>query len=397
MGGLAAAYHDSYNVNIINPASLPYLRTTSFETGLNAKYSNLTEGEDSFTNWGGSLSYFSLAFPLSNPINDLLDRVERKYELGMSFSLQPFSTVGYNIFTEEEEINGVPGVQRNYVGDGGTYSAQWGNGIKFKDFSAGINLGYLFGKTSTYRTAVFDDFYNAYDNYESINTNLSGFIWNLGVQYDLVLNQAEIDEDNSKNIKKITFGAYGNPGTSFKTSSEEEYLLIRTGDEVAIDIDTISEGSFEGTRRLPAKFGIGFMYNVGKKWGAGVNYETQLWSEYENIGNPIGLNNSFRISAGGFFRPDDKSITNYLKRIYYQFGVFYAKDPAVALNKDVDQYGATIGLGLPFYDQRDFALANVGATFGVRGLNTVIEERYIHLNFGFTFTSEKWFLKRKYK
>ena len=380
---------------------MPYLKSTSFETGVNAKYNNLIEGEDNYTNWSGQLSYFSLAFPLANPINDLLDRVERKYDLGMAFSVQPFSTVGYNIFSVEDS-DGIE-VQREYLGNGGTYAAQWGTGIKIKDFSAGINLGYLFGKVSTFRTVKFNELANSFDNYESINSYLNGFIWNLGVQYDYVLNQSELDEDKTASKKTITIGAYGNPGTNFKTSNDQEYLLIRTSTNAVTQIDTLSYLSDQaGTGKLPAKFGAGFMINntlnSGEdKWGFGVNYESQLWSNYENSFNPSTLNNSSRISAGGFFRPDPKSLTNYLKRLYYQAGIFYKKDPAIIQGQDLTDLGMTFGIGMPFISQRKLSNANLGATLGIRGQDTAIEERYLQLNFGFTFNSNEWFLKRKYK
>ena len=378
---------------------MPYLKATSFETGLTAKYNNLIEGTENYTSWSGSLSYFSLAFPLSNPINDLLDRVERKYELGMSLSLQPFSSVGYDVFSTEE-TNGVPGVQRNYIGTGGTYAAQWGTGIKFKDFSAGINLGYLFGNVATYRTVLFTEFTSSYGNYERISSQMNGFIWNLGVQYDLVLNQAELDGNSSTKIKKkvLTIGAYGNPGTSFTSTSSEEFLLVKPISSTTAVVDTIKSSSdIEGSGKLPAKFGVGFMYNVGEKWGAGINFESQLWASYENDSNPVELNNSYRLSGGGFYRPNPQSLTNYFNRIYYQLGLFYATDPITVGEDRINQYGATFGLGLPFINQRKVSNANIGATLGARGINTAIEERYLQLNFGFTFNSNEWFLKRKYK
>lgn len=402
MGGLSATFHDKFNVNVVNPASLPYLKATSFETGLTARNSTLTEVDDSFTSWGGSLSYFSLAFPLSNPINDLLDRVDRKYDLGMAFSVQPYTVVGYDIFTIED-TNGVEGVQRNYIGNGGSYSAQWGTGIKIKDFSAGINLGFLFGRTSTFRTVTFTEFQNAYANFERLDANLTGFIWNLGFQYDYVLNQKALDLDDSKSSNTLTIGAYGNPGTNFSTTTDEEFLLVRSGQDIQAEVDTITFiENVEGRGKLPAKFGVGLMLNnrlsTGEdKWGFGVNYESQLWSQYENDATEVDLINTSRVSAGGFFRPDPKSLTNYLKRIYYQAGVFYATDPAIIQNQTITQYGATFGIGMPFISQRKVSNANIGATLGTRGINTAIEERYIQLNFGFTFNSNEWFLKRKYK
>jgi len=397
MGGLSAAYHDKYNTNIVNPASLPYLKATSFETGLNAKYNELIEGEESYTNWSGALSYLSLAFPLANPINDLLDRVDRGYDLGMAISVQPYSVVGYDIFTTDSDD-----VSRRFIGSGGTYSAQWGTGVKFKDFSAGINLGYLFGKISSYRTINFDES-NAFDNFERNNSHLSGFIWNVGVQYDYVLNKAKVEEDNTLPTRTITFGAYGNPSTGFKTSNDQEYLTVSASPNLQTSIDTISfETDIEGSGKIPAKFGAGFMLketlNTGEdKWGIGLNYESQLWSAYENDNNPATLNNGSRISLGGFYRPNPKSLSNYLNRIYYQAGFFYAQDPVTVQGDDVQQYGLTFGIGMPFISQRKISNANIGATLGTRGIDTAIEERYLQLNFGFTFNSNEWFLKRKYK
>jgi len=401
MGGLSAAFNDKYNTNIVNPASLPYLKATSFETGLNAKYNELTEGENSFTNWSGALSYFSLAFPLANPINDLLDRVDRNYDLGMSLSLQPHSTVGYDILTTDQTPQSGE-ISRRYIGNGGTYAAQWGTGIKFKDFSAGINLGYLFGKISTHRIVTFEEVHS-FDNLERINSHLNGFIWNLGVQYSYVLNKDEVKEDSSIPTKSISIGAYGNPGTGFKTNNDQEYLIVSTGNNLETQVDTISSATDnEGTGKLPAKFGIGLIYkqtlNTGEdKWSIGLNYESQAWSSYENSINPIDLNNGSRISIGGFYRPNPQSLTNYLNRIYYQAGFFYAQDPAIVNGEDISHYGLTFGIGMPFISQRKVSNANIGATLGTRGLNTTIEERYLQLNFGFTFNSNEWFLKRKYK
>jgi hypothetical protein len=36
-GGQTAAYHDPFHLNLENPASLSFLRTTAFETGMFAK------------------------------------------------------------------------------------------------------------------------------------------------------------------------------------------------------------------------------------------------------------------------------------------------------------------------------------------------------------------------
>jgi len=401
MGGLSAAYNDKYNTNIVNPASLPYLKATAFETGLNARSRELKEGEDTYSNWSGGLSYFSLAFPLANPINDLLDRVERKYDLGMAISVSPNTLVGYDIISNEDS-NGVEDLTRRFLGSGGTYSAQWGTGIKYNDFSAGINLGYVFGKISSTRVVNFGNV-NSFNNYERIVSHITGFTWNLGVQYNYVLNKAQLKEDDSASTKSVTIGAYGAPGTNLKTSNDQEFLLVRVGSNVQPLVDTLNfSDNLEGTSNLPTKFGVGFNFKetlkTGEdKWSAGFNYESQLWSNYENSINPTELNNGSRISFGGFYRPNPRSLSNYFKRIYYQVGFFYAQDPVIVKGENVTQNGLTFGLGMPFITKRKVSNANVGVTLGTRGINTAVEERYLQLNFGFTFNSNEWFLKRKYQ
>lgn len=404
MGSLSAAYHDPYNVNIVNPASLPHLLATSFEVGINAKYNRLSEGTKDFTSWNGNLTYFSLAFPLSNPINDLLDRVDRKYQLGMSISLQPNTTVGYEILTVGAS-NGITGIERNYIGNGGTYTGMWGTGLKVKDFSVGVNLGYMFGKIGTNKTVKFLNNEAAFDNYERIDQHITGFIYNLGMQYDIILNKEEVAEDVSKTKKVLTVGLYGNSPTNFNTSTDELFMILRDAVSSLPSDTLVDEREVAGTGKLPAKLGVGFMYQgVIKKnketkkdgvFAIGVNYEMQNWSGYENDQNPIALNNSFKLSAGGFFTPDPAAF-NYFQRIQYKFGIFYSQEPFSVQDEDVLSYGFTTGFGLPFVNSRKVSNANIGATLGTRGINTVIEERYLRLNFGFTFNSTEWFRKRKY-
>ncbi len=394
MGGLGAAFRDDSHINTVNPATYASLTTASFETGLYGEYSTLTEGENSFSSWNGNLNYFGLAFPLVNPINDLLDRKERKFDLGMAFSLQPYTTVGYDITSVELNDNN-QGITRNYVGSGGTYAFKWGNSIKSNNFSAGINLGYLFGSIGTDRSVRLDSINYSFDNLEFVNSHVSGFLWNAGVQYDLVLNKSELDENLGANKKKITFGLYGNSGTNFKTTNDVLFLAVR--DDFTLATDTIINVIDSlGTGRLPATLGFGAMYYDGTRLGFGFNYEFQGWSAYENNINPSTLTDAFTISAGGFFRPDPQSFTNYFKRIHYQLGAFYSKLPTSNIVDEVTSFGVSAGIGLPFTYQRRVSSANLGVTFGNKGIGTAIEENFIRLNFGFTFNSAEWFIKRKY-
>ena len=90
MAGMSAAYHDPYNMNILNPASFSYLDATSFEVGLNIKRSYLTSGENKANIWSGNMSYLSLGFPMRNPINREVNPVKSPFFWGMNLSILPY-------------------------------------------------------------------------------------------------------------------------------------------------------------------------------------------------------------------------------------------------------------------------------------------------------------------
>ena len=155
MADLSATYQDRYHVNLLNPASLSALQATAFEVGIRAKYGNLQSDSESIEVWSGNLAYLSLGFPLSNPINEVLDRKKSKLDWGMNFALLPYSFVGYDV-QSEEIVDDIGKIEYFFQGTGGTYKFMWGNGVKFGNLSAGVNLGYLFGKISRDQEGHFD-------------------------------------------------------------------------------------------------------------------------------------------------------------------------------------------------------------------------------------------------
>ena len=73
-GSQSAAFHDPFYLNIENPASFAFLRSTAFETGISTKYSQYKTATSSQDVWSGNLAYLALGFTLNSPINEVLDR-----------------------------------------------------------------------------------------------------------------------------------------------------------------------------------------------------------------------------------------------------------------------------------------------------------------------------------
>jgi len=343
MGSLGASNKGIYHINIVNPASLASLRTTSFDIGLSAKYSTISDLEgQTISQWGGNLDYISLAFSLSNPLNNILDREEKDYNVGMAFTLMPHSIVAYDI-SSVDSLSGIGQFRRNFNGNGGSYKFLWGNAVAYKNYSFGINVGYLFGNIAYERNIAFDEVPFPYQTEFTEDYSLKGFIWNAGFQYDWILNTKELSEKKNVSVKKITFGLRGNSNHGFSTSSDFVERVIQIGGfGNTIDADTLSfELDEKGSGTLPASFGIGATYSSGQKFAFGVNYSTTAWNNYFNETNPEELNNTYKISVGGFFRPNYRSYSNFLKRSQYRFGAFYNTDPRKIDGEDLKSYGVT--------------------------------------------------------
>ncbi|NNE27960.1 MAG: hypothetical protein HKN09_14035 [Saprospiraceae bacterium] len=398
MGGLGASFIDQFNINIVNPAALSYLSTATFDVGLHAEYSKLQDRENrSVGLWNGNIDYLSLAFPLQNQLNDILDRKERNINLGMAFTLMPYSTVGYDIssFFFDENFGQY---EVNYEGSGGTYQVAWSNGIRYKDLAFGLNLGYLFGKINNITTVNFTDVDAAYNTFLDRNTNMSGFLWRAGLMYTLTLNKAQQEDEQSPQYKRLTFGLHANSTTGLNTSSnvfEAGVLILPDGSTVLDTFQNVSGESIKGT--LPSQIGMGVSYTSGNKFSLGINYEATQWSKFSSAYVNNNLKNTYNLSFGGFYRPNYNSITNYFSRVYYRFGAYYRKVPVeISQGDDIDDIGLNIGFGMPFFYQRKISHANLGVNLGLRGRGTAIEERYVRFTFSFTFNDDEWFIKRKY-
>jgi|JI8StandDraft_2_1071088.scaffolds.fasta_scaffold34657_2 hypothetical protein len=399
MGGLGASFIDAYHINIVNPASLAYLNATAFDVGVFAKRSILDDGKNIGKVWSGNLDYLSLAFPLRNPINEIYDGVKKDYKLGMALTLMPHSTVDYNIAYQDSVAVGQP-FTRNYTGGGGSYKVMWGNAIKYKKVSIGVNLGYLFGSLRYENKLIFDDSEFAYSDFYANDYNVRGFLWNTGFMYSDVLNKKQILANKTTPSKRISIGAHFNSGTSFSTSSNINHLLIQQITSNLINFDTVNIASeVAGKGKLPAELGVGATYYYGEKFAIGLNYTAANWSEYFNDAareSKGTLSNTSKWSLGGFLRPDYKSFDNFFKRVYYRYGAYYNTDPRVIDGKSIDTYGLTFGLGMPFVFQRKISHVNLGVNAGIRGQNSPISEKFVKFTLGVTFNDDEWFLKRKY-
>ncbi len=398
MGGLSASYHDPYHLNILNPASYGWLRSTAFEVGMNSEYTLLSDGENDTNVWDGGLNYMAIGFPMRNPINETLDRREKKFGWGMGVALTPYSKVGYDI----ESISSIPDtITSSFQGNGGTYKINWGTGVRYKNLSVGLSLGYFFGRIDNQRLSFLEDTDNTSSYYYNDfidGISVSGVTWSGGIMYDWVFKSQNDKGALVANGKKITIGLHGNAAQEFNTTTSKLYRRLYSVTLGDLARDTITNIQDEkGIGKLPSELSFGFQYQDENKLRVGFNYTLANWSEYVNPSQSLALSNGSKASVGLEYTPDYASYNKYLKRVRYRIGAFYSNDPRSFQGEQLQHYAITLGMGMPVVlPRQQTSFVNIALEAGQFGLQEAINETYVKLTLGFTLNDNTWFFKRKF-
>lgn len=391
MGGWTAGYIDPNFINYLNPASLGYLSVTSLEVGM---YGRLNTLQDRFTRvnqWGGNLSHLALGIPIKNPVNDAINKVDRKFFWGTAITLTPFTRTSYNIRTVDF-VEGAGRIRRNYSGQGGTYKLYWGNGIRYKDFSAGLNIGFLTGSIDRDRIISMEDVANSFSEFFEDRQTYRSFIWNTGVQQRVWLKRP--DKNAAKRVSRyLVLGAYGNSPTRLSSTVDRVYT---TANEILRIVDTlVDERNVRFRTSLPGAFTLGLSYVEENKLRAGIDFNSAFWSGFENATDSRELRDAWSINAGFEFIPDANSIGRYTNKIRYRAGVRIGQDPRV-FESQLNRFEINAGFGLPFVISREVSFMHIGLTYGSIYGDIPLREQYFRVNFGFTFVDNGWFIKRKF-
>ena len=426
MGGLSAAYSDQPidgesdprigkyypSINFLNPASysrflaikegttrkLKYGRMM-FDVGVNFSNRTLHEANNpqSFSSSNGYFSYMQIAVPI-------------KKNWGLILGLRPLSTISYKIDRNERLLDPVTGAmidsaKTQFRGDGGSYLFNTGTGVAIKNFSVGINAGFLFGKKdySTRRRFINDTVYYSASNHQT-KTNFGGLFFNAGMQY-----RVDLSKDK---LKYIQFGAFGNVQHKLDTKNdiirETYYLDPADGSELRLD-SVYEQLGVKGSLDYPANLGAGFIVEQlpdtkRSGWLVGVDFLSNNWDKYRFNGQTDALRSNWQIRVGGQLRPAMK--TSYKSFLSYRAGFFVGDDYVYLNNKKLPVWGISAGVTLPILNLKDnsaakrfrtqFSIVNLSAEYIKRGNDdNPINENQFRISAGFTL-SDLWFTKRKY-
>lgn len=402
-GGLFAAWVDPYRQNPVNPAALPYLQSTSLEVGIFSKYNNFQRNQDQQSGWSGNIDYIALAFPLRSRVNEMLEPSNSPWDIGMGFHLTPVSLVGYDVeFIQYGE--GIDSVSSIFEGFGGLTQLAWSTGVKYKDLSFGLQLGYVFGKIQNNFQFDLLTLQAPYYTQQRHTYNLNGFNWQGGVIYKYVLEKPTSGEGESSVAKTLNLGAYFSSSSGFSTTSNlilERVNINYNSGGPPFAVDTLRFLQGEKKRGLlPGRFGIGATLQRGVEYQFGANIEFRNWEVFsidDGSGFQTSFRNTWRYSVGGEYCPNAIAYRQYHKKIRYRIGLFYEQDPRIIGEKKFASYGGQLGFGFPvILPRQQVSFIDLAAELGRSGDITIQQDTYIRMRLGVTLSDNSWFYKRKY-
>ncbi|CAH0998667.1 hypothetical protein LEM8419_00012 [Neolewinella maritima] len=396
MGGLRSTYQDAFHLNLLNPASLASLQATSFEIGLYARNSELSDVNGSANSWQGNIRYIALGFPLRNPINLNLDRQLNSWNGGMAFSLAPTTLVGYDLELQGNTDSELGPTSNRLKGTGGAYRFSWSTALRYRGLSGGVNVNYNFGKITNSRILAFDSIPQALATEFVEEFSLSGFNLGYGLQY--AFNFTEVNETGQKvaSGKRIILGVNGVLGANVNT---EANLLSRRFSPVGTVViqDTLrSEDGLEGSADLPASYNFGLAFEDVNRLYVGVEYGQQRYGNYTNDAQPETLADVTRLAAGIQYIPNIGSYNRYWKRVRYRAGVRLEDDPRTIGGEQARRNAVTVGVGLPIrLPRQQVSFLDLAVEYGKFGVPDVLDETYVQFTLGFSLNDNSWFFKRK--
>jgi hypothetical protein len=376
MGGLGII-GDSIHLNLQNPASYSALRLTNLSVGASNTGTTFKSASGSDSANRTNIDYFAVGLPFN--------------KIGVAFGIMPFTSVGYKI-QNTALVNGFE-TQRQFHGEGGLNRVFAGISYSITPkFRLGAEFQYNFGNIETKSIASLPDLNVQYATREINKTSYSGASFNIGAMYETKI---------SDRLTSITSAAFS-PQANLGSTTQREYatiLVSNLGNEASSDVVAVPETS--RNVKLSSKFSFGTGIGMARKWFAGAEYTFQesnaLGNRFDNI-TAAGFENSFKVSLGGYYIPNYMSYSNYLSRVTYRAGLKYEKTGLVVNNESINDYGVTLGLGLPLGGFIGGSNLNLGVEMGKRGTTSanLVQENYLSVFVGLSF-NDKWFNKRRFE
>jgi len=384
MGGTGASYNDPYNINPDNPASYSFLYYTPYQGGMEANLTTLSTNTTSYATGNATLSYFTIGIPVSRPT--------RKVPAGIVLGLRPFAREYYNMSDTQADLLGSQTIH-NFSGNGSVNLAYVGAAARYKKFSIGFNLGYMFGQNQYASHLINLDSTHVYNSNFLEYVKVGGLYWKGGVMYCDTMAKGLI----------LNVGATFTLKQNISATRNDYWVATRSAPDSFFVDTSYNSQELKGKITLPTSFDFGIQLAKANKWSVAFDYTSTQWSQYRGFGTIDSvINKSFRASLGGSIVPNYEATRGYLQRITYRFGVYYGSQYVYLNGTTLNNYGFTFGASLPYKRNNlggriTTGALHIGFDFGTLGTksNGLFQESYARFTLGLSL-SDKWFIPRKY-
>ncbi len=375
MGGIALGLRMPYEINPSNPASYSAIpnKTFLFQSGFKAKRIKYSVTDNDVVDYDFKLNSINAALSIN------------KY-WGMSFGMNPVSTVSYNILVSDSVSMGdyTSHFNNKYTGEGGLTDVYFGNAFVYKGFSVGFNAAYLFGPLLNRTESVENEQgYSSYV-YSLIDTKVRDFHIRYGIQYT----------DSLFGKYNFTIGGFYENKTDLNTIRTKfvSRTINPTSDFSRSDTimnDTLSTGTIQ----IPTAYGVGFSF-MTKQFIFGADYKKANWNDVLFFDKkPSSLTNSSSFAFGIEYTNEYIS-KQFFKTLNWRLGGHYTNTELLLNNTQIKDMGINFGIGIP---TKLGAKLNFGFEIGKKGTveNNLLKENYYMLNFNINLAN-RWFIRRRF-
>ncbi len=378
MNGVGYGLRQGNNVNTLNPASYSGVDslTMLFDMGVSGQFTHYEEGK---LRRNASLASFEY----------VVGSFRAWKNVGVSFGLLPYSSVGYEYATSSRDQN-LGQLTESFTGSGGLHEVFLGFGWRLlKPLSIGVNAGYLWGSID--RSVLPDADATANSLRKNYSTSVSNYKLDIGAQWVQPIGRFD----------RLTLGAVVGLGHNLKNDAE---MTIVSTNQLSNSSDTTAlklTDAFE----LPMSFGVGAAYQHAGKLTLAADFTLDKWGDVKFptfTGNEYRLQSGLlkdrmKISVGLDWLPNPSQMGGrFLEHVHYRLGAGYAT-PYYYINgkEGPKELSVSAGFGIPIVNMHNNrSVLNISGQWVRSSATDFLTENYFRINIGVTF-NERWFMKWK--
>ena len=411
MGGVGIAVRNYGEVNALNPAaaSIAPQKSFLFDMGFDGAYFyNIQSKYDANRN---ELKPAETAYKTAN-IHSIALTFPLAERVGFSFSIAPYSSVGYKIKTTDENEDtwaDIGRVRYGHDGEGDISQVKLSLGwAPWQKLSVGVAAKYYWGNVTRSYEATATNVVTGSGVYASTKGAdryvVSNIKLQLGMQWSPILTET----------KSLTFGATYDFGGELKPT---ESCYIYTDNVInSLKAHAVRDRISALTLRVPHEVGVGLFYRNRKMaWGADYLYAS--WgsdnSGYKENATPatvdVRYTDTNTVKLGFELTPRQSDVRNYFNRVAYRVGVRAGNYYQTFGGQKINIYAISAGMGMPL-KVWGISTMNIGFEYGCMSAKSpididarkvgLVKQNSFKITLGFSLfsadTADYWFVQQKY-